>query len=193
MMASGPSASCLKVHPLLNLDPLNSVQFSQSLKYLLPTSEWNSYTPTKQTNYRDQLKAEKPNSLWKGWYQLGSARIMLNNKTLPKLSFLKERLLVLLDLRVGWGSSPRLGFVGHQQPWTRLGLAPYVFLPGCRGSSYPEKVHLTEMAEWREHAQSHKCFPAFDHIRSLNIRWTKANSKATPETKGQGSMLCPWG
>lgn len=38
-------------------------------------------------------------------YQLANARIMPNNKTLPKLSFLKEHSFILLCLPVGWGST----------------------------------------------------------------------------------------
>lgn len=37
---------------------------------------------------------------------------MLNNKTIPKLNFLEEYSFVLLRLRVGWGSSPRLDYSG---------------------------------------------------------------------------------
>lgn len=82
-------------------------------------------------------------------YQLANARIMPNNKTLPKLSFLKEHSFILLCLPVGWGSTV------YTAPTMDLPGSGKRFISSWRGSHYVEKAHRTEMAE---EAQSHKCF-----------------------------------
>ena len=126
---------------------------------------------------------------------------MLNNKILLELAFLKEHLFVLLGMCIGrtahqaglWMGAGRgdTYCIHHGPSWVWLGWggwrcsALYLFTPGCRGCSYLEKWHLMEMAE---HAQSHKCFSAFDHILSLSIDAPKANTKEIKPVSPKGNQ-----